>query len=112
MDSTPRFLQGVFGFEGERPRHARPRSTGATYTVPADKRAQLIYLRAGNSADELIYLVLMRDGKLMRYFPLGAKSAHARAAGGGRGPVPREHGSSSWSPRRRASPARSCSTSA
>ena len=46
----------------------------AAYTVPAGQRAQLIYFRGGNSADDLIYLVLMRDGKPMRYFPLGAKA--------------------------------------
>jgi hypothetical protein len=46
-----------------------------TYTVPADKRGQLIYFRAGNSSTELVYLVLTRDGKPMRYFPVGAKSS-------------------------------------
>ena len=43
--------------------------------MPGDKRAQLIYLRAGNSADALITLCLMRDGKPMRMFPIGAKDA-------------------------------------
>jgi hypothetical protein len=45
------------------------------YTVPADKRSQLIYLRAGNSSDQLIYLLLQLAGKPMRYFPVGAKSS-------------------------------------
>ncbi|MBV9968833.1 MAG: molybdopterin oxidoreductase, partial [Xanthobacteraceae bacterium] len=45
------------------------------YTVPSDKRAQLIYLRAGNSSAELVYLVLTRDGRPMRYFPVGAKAS-------------------------------------
>jgi hypothetical protein len=39
------------------------------------RRAQLIYLRAGNSSAELVNLVLLRDGRIMRYFPIGAKSS-------------------------------------
>ncbi len=35
-----------------------PLSPDVSYTVPFDKRTQLIYLRAGSSLDELIYLVL------------------------------------------------------
>lgn len=46
-----------------------------TYQVPSDRRAQTIYLRAGNASPELIYLVVTRRGKPMRYFPVGAKSA-------------------------------------
>jgi hypothetical protein len=75
MNSTPRFIHGVFSFEGKG--LDAPQSLGAatSYTVPAAKRAQLIYMRGGNSADELVYLVLTRDGKPMRYFPIGAKSS-------------------------------------
>lgn len=81
MDSVPRFLQGVFPFTGQGFGTAVPLSPDLAYTVPADKRTQLIYLRAGNSTDELVTLVLMRDGKRMRYFPLGAKStAHVSLA--------------------------------
>ena len=36
---------------------------------------QPIYLRGGNSTDDLVCLILMRDGKPMRYFPLGSKSS-------------------------------------
>ena len=74
MEPQPRFIHGVFAFEGkglEAPFLLDPR---ATYTVPRDKRAQLIYLRGGNSCDELVYLTLVRDQKALRYFPLGAKS--------------------------------------
>jgi hypothetical protein len=74
MDSIPAFLQGTFSFEG-RGLEAPGALAGATYSVPGTKRAQLIYFRAGHSADELINLVLLRDGKPMRYFPLGAKDA-------------------------------------
>jgi len=72
--STPAFLQGVYSFSGsglETPSTLE----GAVYQVPYDKRAQLIYFRAGNSADALINLILLRDGKPMRYFPIGAKAS-------------------------------------
>ena len=42
--------------------------------MPADKRAQTIYFRAGNAAPELIALVLTRGGEPMRYFPVGART--------------------------------------
>ena len=32
-------------------------------------------IRGGNASDELITVVLMRDGAPMRYFPIGAKNA-------------------------------------
>ena len=38
-------------------------SVPATYEVPADKRAQTIYFRAGNAAAEMIYLVLTRKAR-------------------------------------------------
>lgn len=73
MEPTPLFLQGVYPFEGlglEQPFLLAELS----YSVPSHKFAQPIYFRGGNSSDELIYCVLMRDGKPMRYFPIGAKS--------------------------------------
>ena len=75
MDSTPRFLNGVFDFEGRglgRPAELDP---ALSYTVPSDKRTQLIYFRAGNSLDELVYLVLTKNGAPMRYFPIGARAS-------------------------------------
>ncbi len=75
MDSsTPAFLQGIFAFTGsglETPVTLE----GASYQVPYDKRSQLIYFRAGNSTDELITVILLYDGKPLRYFPVGAKSS-------------------------------------
>jgi hypothetical protein len=75
MDTTPRFLNGVFGFEGKGLETPVPLDDALVYTVPADRRAQLIYLRAGNSSAGLLNITLMRDGKPMRLFPIGAKSA-------------------------------------
>ena len=42
---------------------------------PGDRRAQMIYFRGGNSASEMVVVVLTRDGKPMRTFPIGAKGA-------------------------------------
>jgi hypothetical protein len=75
MTPTPRFIQGVFPFEGRGLETPGPIGASVTYVVPADRRAQLIYMRGGNSADDLVYLVLTKDGKPMRYFPIGAKSS-------------------------------------
>lgn len=75
MEPKPRFIHGVFGFEGKGLEAPSLLDGRAVYAVPRDKRAQLIYLRGGNSCDELIYLTLVRDGKPMRYFPLGAKAS-------------------------------------
>jgi hypothetical protein len=75
MLEKPRFIQGAFTFEGrglERPSALRP---DVGYAVPRDKRAQLIYLRAGNSSAEMIYLVLSQNGQAMRLFPIAAKGA-------------------------------------
>ena len=75
IDSKPRFLQGVFAFSGEG--YDRPALIDPTlvYLVAADKRAQLIYLRAGNSTDAMIYLSLLQDGKPVRLFPVAANGA-------------------------------------
>jgi hypothetical protein len=75
MEASPRFLQGVFAFKGSGFDKPAAIDKKLTYTVPSDKRCQLIYLRAGNSSSELIYLLLTRDGKPMRYFPIGGKSS-------------------------------------
>lgn len=68
------FIQGLFSFEGsglEKPVSFQP---PVTYKVPPDKRAQTIYFRGGNPTTELVYVVLTRGGKPMRYFPIGAKA--------------------------------------
>lgn len=75
MLETPKFLQGLYPFEGvglEKPIALKP---AISYQVPSDKRSQLIYFRGGNSSAEMIYLVFKRDNKPMRYFPIAAKGA-------------------------------------
>ena len=75
METQPRFITGVYGFTGQGLDAPVPLSAGLHYTVPADKRSQLIYFRAGNSCAEMVALILVRDGKPMRTFPVGAKGA-------------------------------------
>ena len=74
IDSVPKFINGVLPFTGRGYKQPLPLELPA-YVVPSDKRAQLIYFRAGNSSSDLIYLSLVKDGSVMRYFPVGAKSA-------------------------------------
>ena len=76
MHAEPSFLQGVFSFRGSGLDQPAPLGDGGlTFTVPAGRYAQPTYLRAGNSADALVSLVLLRDGVPMRFFPVGAKDA-------------------------------------
>lgn len=75
MVETPRFMQGIYRFEGqglERPVRLEP---SVSYRVPTDRRAQFIYARMGNPNPEVIYLLLTRNEKPMRYFPCGARGA-------------------------------------
>lgn len=73
MYSKPKLLQGVYSFEGRGLTNPYPLSGELVYTVPTGKRTQFVYFRAGNSSAELIYVVLMRDGAPMRFFPIGAR---------------------------------------
>ena len=74
MLETHRFIQGVFSYRGGGLADPVPLEPRADYVVPAGKRAHLVYCRVGNPSPELICLVLKRDGKITRYFPVGAKS--------------------------------------
>ena len=74
IDSEPKFIQGVMSFAGAGYIKPVPLE-GAHFVVAADRRAQPLYFRGGNSSAEMITVALMRDGKLMRYFPIGAKGA-------------------------------------
>jgi len=75
IDSVPRFLNGAYSFSGDGYGAPRLLDAALVYTVPSDKRAQLIYLRAGNSSDEMVFVALMQNGKTMRLFPVGARAA-------------------------------------
>jgi assimilatory nitrate reductase catalytic subunit len=74
MHTKNRFLQGIFQFTGAGIDKPAPLDASLSYVVPDGSVAQALYFRGGNTADELVALVLMRDGVPMRYFPMGAKS--------------------------------------
>jgi assimilatory nitrate reductase catalytic subunit len=73
VKSTPRFLHGVYPITGEGLGKPGPLDPALRYQVPEGKTAQALYFRGGNSTDELVYLLLLRDGEPMRWFPIGAK---------------------------------------
>ena len=74
MPSRNRFLQGIFPFTGLGIDKPAPLTDSPSYVVPDGSVAQALYLRGGNTSDELITVVMMKDGVPMRYFPIGAKS--------------------------------------
>ncbi len=74
MYSKPKLMQGVFPFTGHGLTNPHLLSADLTYVVPVGKRSQFVYFRAGNSSAEMIYVVLLRDGQPMRYFPIGARA--------------------------------------
>jgi hypothetical protein len=73
--STPRFLQGPFEFEGKGFHDPFLLDGSLRYVVPPGATAQPVYFRGGNSSDEMISVILVRDAKPMRYFPIAAKGA-------------------------------------
>ena len=75
MLEKPVFLQGLFPYEGAGLNKPRTFTPALNYRVPNDRRAQLVYFRAGNPSNELIYVLFQRNSKPMRYFPIGAKGA-------------------------------------
>jgi assimilatory nitrate reductase catalytic subunit len=74
MHTKNRFLQGIYQFTGAGIDKPTPLDAALSYVVPDGSVAQALYFRGGNTADELVTIVLMRDGVQMRYFPMGAKS--------------------------------------
>jgi assimilatory nitrate reductase catalytic subunit len=67
------FLQGIFAFEGLGVDKPATISDELSHVVPDGVINQTLYFRGGNSCDELVTVVLMRDGVPMRYFPIAAR---------------------------------------
>ena len=74
MIARNHFLQGIYPFVGAGWDKQAAISDELTRLVPDGVVSQALYFRGGNSTDELITVVLLRDGVPMRYFPIGAKS--------------------------------------
>ena len=72
--AVPRFLQGVFPFMGRGFFDLGPLHDTLAYTVPGGKTAEVVYVRAGNLSDDLVYLALCVSGSPVRYFPVGPKA--------------------------------------
>ena len=73
--STPHFLQGAFEFEGNGYSDPVLLDESLRYVVPAGTVSQPVYFRGGNSTKQMVSVVLFRDGKPMRWFPIAAKGA-------------------------------------
>jgi len=71
--ASPKFLQGVFPFAGRGMFDAVPLDDTLIYTVPNGKTAEVVYFRAGNLSDDLIYFSLTRNDQHIRYFPVSPK---------------------------------------
>ena len=74
-EARPVFFQGVFPFLGSGLFTPHRLSPDLVYTVPAGCNAVLMYFRAGNASDQLIYLSVVGDGKPRRYFAIGPQGA-------------------------------------
>ncbi len=74
MHSTPRFLQGVFGFTGHGLPKPVPVDPALAFTVPAGNDRPGAVLPRRQLSGELVTVVLVRDGRPMRYFPIGARA--------------------------------------
>lgn len=73
--SSPTFLQGAFDFAGSGYDKPVLLDDSLRYVVPPGSITQPVYFRGGNSTKQMITVVLFRDGKPMRYFPIAAKGA-------------------------------------
>lgn len=74
MISTNVFLQAIAAFDGAGLEQFAPLGPALSHRVDDGRLCQALYFRGGNSSDELIVVALVRDGAVMRYFPIGAKS--------------------------------------
>jgi len=69
--ARPVFFQGVFPFLGGGLMSPLLLNPDLVYTVPNGCSAVLMYIRAGNASDQMIYLSIVGDGKPRRYLPIG-----------------------------------------
>ena len=73
MKSSPKFVKGVSPRTGEGLGNPGPVAPARGHQGPAGAPAQPLYFRGGNSTAELVYVLLVRDGEPVRWFPIGAK---------------------------------------
>jgi hypothetical protein len=73
--SSPRFLQGAYEFDGSGYDKPAPLDDALRYVVPPGATTQPVYFRGGNSSKQMVTVILFRDGRPMRYFPIAARGA-------------------------------------
>jgi len=67
-EGTPVLLQTIATFEGRG--LTNPTPLDLRYRVPKGRTAGMLYFRAGSTVAGMVNISIMRDGKLMRYFPV------------------------------------------
>jgi assimilatory nitrate reductase catalytic subunit len=67
-------MQGVFPLVGRGVNETVQLDDDLVYTVPVGCVAELIYFRAGNFCDDIIYLTVTLNSEPVRYFPVGPKA--------------------------------------
>ena len=72
-EGTPVLLQTITEFEGRG--LTRPQPLGLSYTVPAGRTAGMLYVRAGSTVSGMVNISVLRNDRVMRYFPIAADSA-------------------------------------
>lgn len=72
-EGEPVLLQTITVFEGSG--LLEPKPLGLTYTIPAGRTSGMFYFRAGSTVSGMVNVSVMRNGKLMRYFPVASNSA-------------------------------------
>ncbi|HEX2729297.1 MAG TPA: hypothetical protein VHM16_06045 [Rubrobacteraceae bacterium] len=73
MAYTTVLLQTITKIEGEG--LDSPKPLNLTYTVPQGCTAGVQYVRAGSTVTGMMYIALLKNGKVMRYVPVAAGSA-------------------------------------
>ena len=73
-NARPIFLQGAFPFAGRGFFEPTILHNDLRYTVPEGCTSEIVYFRAGNLSDDLVYVNLWADGQALRYFPIGPKN--------------------------------------
>lgn len=66
-------LQTITTVEGEGLNSPSP--LNLTYTASQGCTAGVQYVRAGNASGGMVNVTLLKDGKVMRYFPVAARSS-------------------------------------
>lgn len=71
--ARPVFLQGAYPFAGRGFFEPLLLHGDLRYTVPDMCTSEVVYFRAGNLSDDLVYVTLCVNDQAVRYFPIGPK---------------------------------------